>query len=93
MVSPENRDSVPVLYLENQHIKESLHTMEAPIHIVPHEQVISILNKATNYRQLATDLENLQQVIELAMDITADSDWCPDLNHVGFFYQDLFNLC
>lgn len=44
------------------------------------------------YGQPATDLEYLEQVVELAVDIAADGDGRSDLHHVGFFDENLFDL-
>ena len=54
-----------VSYLESQEEKEGLNRAVASIHEIPHEKVVGI-------RALSSDLEELHQIVELSVDVTAD---------------------
>ena len=61
-------ESLPVSDLESQEEADSLHAVVAAVHVVPHEEVVGV-------RGLATDAEQLHQVVELTMNIPADCYW------------------
>lgn len=44
------------------------------------------------YRQFAANLEDLEQVEELAVGVSTDSDGCAYMDHVGFRNENFFGL-
>lgn len=64
---------------------ESFYRIEPTINIVTHENIPSGRNRST----LA---EQLEQVVELAVDIAADSDGCGHRLHITLLNQDLFDF-
>jgi hypothetical protein len=46
MVAPQDGDSTPILYFQQQDVEEGFHAIEAAIHIVAHEQIVRILNQS-----------------------------------------------
>ena len=65
MVTAEDGDSVREAHLECNKKRHSLNTVVAAIDVVAHEQVVGV-------RGLSTNLEQLTQVMELTMDVTAN---------------------
>lgn len=65
VVASQQADPVPVPDLERDEEKEDLHAVVSPIDVVPHEDVVGI-------RGLPADLEQLQKVLELAVDVSAN---------------------
>ena len=68
MISTQDCYSLPKADLERDEEGDSLHAVVAPVHVVPHEEVVGV-------RGLATDAEQLHQVVELTMNIPADCYW------------------
>ena len=68
MISSQDCDSLAEADLEGDQEGDGLHAVVAPIHVVPHEEVVGV-------RGLATDAEQLHQVVELTMNIPADCYW------------------
>jgi hypothetical protein len=85
VVASEDSDAGAVLDLEEEDVEEGLHAIEPAVHVVPHEQVVRV-------RQLPADLEDLQQVEELPVGVSAHSHWRPDMHQVGLLTQDLLGL-
>jgi len=75
VVAAENRDSVREANLERDKEGHSLDTVVATIDIVTHEQVVGV-------GRLSTDLKELEQIMELTMDITANRHRCAHLLNV-----------
>ena len=75
VVASQNRDSMSVAYLKGNQQRHSLHRVVASVHVVSHKQVISVGGLPSNF-------EKLLQVVELAVDITADSDWRIHHRHI-----------
>lgn len=92
VIASEEGDAVSVLDFEDKHVQESLDTMVAAIDVISHEEEVCFLNKRKKYGQFSTDLENFQQVVELAMNIATDCDGSSHLHHIGLFHQDLLHL-
>lgn len=76
MVSSEQRYSVPVLDLQDQNIAETLKGVVPSVDVVAEEQKV-------RFRRRAADLEDLQQIVELAVDVPNDSHWARYARHVG----------
>ena len=85
VVTSEDGDPVPVAHFEADQQSDGLDRVVASVDVIPHEQVVRVWGIASN-------LEELHQVVELSMDITADSDWTPDGLHVGLRLEDVFRL-
>ena len=74
MISTQDCDSLPEADLEGDEEGDRLHAVVAPVHVVPHEEVVGV-------RGLAADAEQLHQVVELTMHIPADCYWTFHLNN------------
>ena len=74
-----------MLDLEEEDVEEGLHAVEAPVHVVAHEEVVGV-------GQLATDLENLKQIEELAVGVAADRHWRTHVDQVGLLAENLLGL-
>lgn len=83
MISSDKSDSLGVSHLEGQQEQERLDRVVASIDEIAHEQVVGV-------GALASHLEELHQVVELSVNVTADSDWGFDVLHIRFFDKDLF---
>lgn len=69
VVAPDHRYPILIFDFEETQQGDDLHTMRAPVHIVPQEQV-------TRVWQVPTHFEYLQQIIELPVDVSHDCDGC-----------------
>ena len=75
VVTTKDCNSVGEADLEGNKERHSLHTVVATIYVVTHEEVVGV-------GRLTTNLKELAQVVELSVDITADSDRSANLLHV-----------
>lgn len=75
VVSSQNRDSISKAHFQTNQQSDRLHRVVTSIHIITHEEVISI-------GAFTSNLEQLNQIVELTMNITADSDWTAHKLHV-----------
>ena len=82
MISPNQSNLIPIPNLQRQKQKESLYRMEPPIDEITHENIIS-------FWTISSDLKQLHQIIELAMDISANSYWCFNILNVTFLKQNI----
>ena len=85
MVTSKQGDVRWVLQLEAQQKLESFYRVISAVNIVAHENVAGV-------RDLAASIEELQQVVELTMDVTADGHGSSDGLSVALFDEDLFDL-
>ena len=85
VVTSQNGDSVLEADLKGHQEGYSLNRVVATIDVVTHEEVVSV-------RGLSSDLEQLAQVVELSVDVTADGHWGAHLLHVRLIYQNFFRL-
>lgn len=85
VVSSEESDVGWVLELQAEQKLERFDGVEASIDEVTHENVASVWN-------LSSLVEELQKVMELAVDISANGDWSFDWLDVAFLDEDLFDL-
>lgn len=67
VVASEQGDPVLVAHLEGQQHEEGLDAVPPAIHIVAQEDVVGI-------GRVPSDLEQLEQVVELPVDVPADGD-------------------
>ena len=81
VVTSEESDMSWVLELEAKEQLECFNGIEASIDEVTHEDIASVWN-------LTTLVEELEEIMELAMDISADGDWSFHWLDVAFLDQD-----
>lgn len=77
--------SLSFLYLKRNKESHCLHRIVASVHIVSHEEVVSVW-------RLAPDLKQLHQVMELTVDVATDCHRTSHLLHVGLLGQNLLCL-
>lgn len=82
MVAAEDGYPAFVLDLEEQDVEEGLDTVKAPINVIAHEEIVGALGRRVEYWKLAADLENLEEVIELSVGVSADGHGSPHVHHV-----------
>ena len=85
VVASQKSDVCWVLHLEAQQELEGFNRVESSVDKVTHENV-------ARRWDLATLVEQLEQIVELAMNITADSHWSFDRLNVAFFDEDLLDF-
>ena len=85
MVATQDRNSVLEADFQCDEQSDCLDAVVAAIDIVAHEEVVCV-------RGLSANLEQLAQVVELAMDVTADRHRRTHLLHVRLVDQDFFRL-
>ena len=76
MVSSQNCDPILEPYFQSDQQGDSLDRVVPSVDVVAHKEVVSV-------RRLTTDLEQLHQVMELTVDVSADSDWALDWLYVA----------
>lgn len=85
MVTTENGNSVREADFKRNEQRHCLNTVVATINVITHEQVVCI-------RGLSTNLEQFTQVMELAVNITANRHRCAHLLHVRLIDQNFLSL-
>lgn len=85
VVATEDGDALRVADLECDQQSDGLDGEVATIDVVSHEEVVGVWVGST-------DLEQLHQVVELAVDITTDGDGTFHGLHVGFVLEHLTRL-
>ena len=85
VVTSQKSDAVGVLQLKTEQKLESLDRVVASIDEVTHEDVAGI-------RNLATFFKKLEEVVELTMNITADSYGRTNWLYVALINQNFFDL-
>ena len=83
MVSSQDCDPGAEPDLEGDEERDSLHAVVSSVHVVAHEQVVCV-------RRLSSDPEQLHQVMELSMNISAHSHRTFHCLDIALFGQDLF---
>ena len=86
MISSQDGQPVGISYFESYEEGDTLNRVVTTVHVVPHEQVIGV-------RKLTTEPEKLLHIVELAMDISANSHGGSHRLHVGLLHQDLLRFC
>ena len=69
MISSQNSYTVRIPHFQSDQETHSLHRVVTSVDVVAHEQIVGI-------RDLASKSEELLEVVELTMDVTADGHWC-----------------
>ena len=85
MVSSKNGDSVLIADLEGNQQGHSLNRVVSSVHIVSHEEVVSV-------GWLSSDVEQLTKIMELSVDVSTDSHGGLHVLHVRLIDQDLLCL-
>ena len=85
MVSSKDGYPVGVPDLQSYQQGDSLNTIVASVYIIAHEKIIGV-------GQLATQSEELLEVMELSVNVSADGHRSLDRLHVALFHKDLFRL-
>lgn len=81
MVASEDGESFFVSNLEAEEEADSFEGVVASIHVISQEEIVSI-------GDIPSDSEEFHEVVELPVDVTADVDWCADVDDIGFFGKD-----
>lgn len=84
VVAAKESDFVGISCFEKHQNSESLDAVVPAINKIAHEDV-------TRGRHFPTTLEEFEQVEELAVNVTADSDGRTDWLDIGFFEEDVFD--
>jgi hypothetical protein len=66
--------------------------MVSSINKITNENIASLLDLSSFISLIITCFEQLQHIIKLAMNITADCNWTGHWLHIGLFKEDLFGL-
>ena len=85
VIATENGDSLGVAHLQGNEQSDSLNRVIAAIDVVTHEKVVCA-------RWLASNFEKLPQIVELAVDITANGHRRFNNGNIGLLNQNLFGL-
>ena len=85
VVASEEGDMSWVLHLEAEEQLESFDGIETSIDKITHEDVSGVWN-------FTAFVEQFQQIVELAMDITTDSDWSLNWLNIALLNQNLFDF-
>lgn len=72
-------------HLQRHQQRHRLHRVVSSVHIISHEQVVSI-------RRFSSYLKQLHHVVELTMDIAAHGHWTLYLLYIRLFCQNIFCL-
>jgi hypothetical protein len=83
VVSSEQGDSVFVPYFQSQKEQECFDAVSSSVDIVSQEDVVGV-------GWVSSDFEEFDQVIELAVDVSADGHWGFDVDCVFLLLEDLF---
>ena len=75
VVAPQNSDSVLIAHLERDEQSDCLDTIIAAIDVVAHKEVVRV-------GRLTSNLEKLAQIMELAVNVAANSHWRTHLLYV-----------
>jgi hypothetical protein len=78
VIASNERDPVRIANLQAKKQQERLERIEAAVDEIAHEEVICV-------RYVAAHAEELHQVMELTVNVTADGDWGVDGDHIAFF--------
>ena len=82
VVASEQSYSVSVPHLEGQQQEEGLNAVPAPINIITQKDVVGV-------GRIASYFEELKQVIQLPVDVTADGNRRSNFDNIGFVFEDL----
>ena len=75
VVAPQDSDSILIAHLERDEQSDCLDTIIAAIDVVAHKEVVRV-------GRLTSNLEKLAQIMELAVNVAANSHWRTHLLHV-----------
>ena len=82
MVSSENGQPFFEPDFDAEQQTDSFNRVVASIDIIPQKEVVGVRN-STSY------FEQFHQIVELSVDVTANIDRRPHVDHIGFLCEDL----
>lgn len=85
VVAARDRYPLAVAHLEREEQRHGLHGVVTAVHVVSHKQIVRL-------RRFASNSEQLNEVVELAMDITAHRHGALDVLHVLLVCQYFASL-
>ena len=85
VVTTKNGDSLGVAHFQGNEQSHCLNWVVTTIDVVTHEKVVGAGRFTTNF-------EKFSQIVELAVDITANGHWRLNTGHVGLLYKNFFSL-
>jgi hypothetical protein len=85
VISSKEGDMLGVFDFEAKQIFESFNRRVASIHEISNENVVGVWD-------LSSSSEQFEEIIELTVNISANSDWSRNWLYVGFFDQDFFGF-
>ena len=85
VISSQDGDSVLIAHLERDKQSDRLDTVVAAIDIVAHKEVVRV-------GRLAANLKKFAQIMELAVNIAANSHRCAHLLHIRLVDEDFLGL-
>ena len=85
VISTEDGDTVRESHFEGDEERHSFNGVVATVDIVTHEEVVGL-------GALASDLKQFDQVMELAVNVSANCDWGINFAHVRLINKDFFCL-
>jgi len=85
VISSQDSDSILIADLKGDKESDGLDGVVASVNVISHEEVVGVGG-------LTTDFEQLAQVVELTVDVTANGDGGAHLLHVGLVDKDFFCL-
>ena len=85
MVTAENGDSVGEAHLESDKKGDSLNTIITTVDVIAHEEIVGV-------GRLTTNLEEFAKIVELTVDVTANSHGRAYLLHVRLVDQNFLSL-
>ncbi len=81
VVAPQKRHAQRVLHLEREQQADCLHTVSSAVHVVAQEQEVV-------ERRRSAHLEQLQQVVELAVDVAHDNDRRANFHAIFIIFEN-----
>jgi len=85
VISANQRDTIRISHLQSKQQEEGFHAIVSTIDEIAHKEIVG-------FRTLATNFEELDEVIELAMDVATDGDRSLNFYDVAFFGQDFLGF-
>ena len=85
MVTSKDSKSILKADLQSDEKSDCLDRVVSAIDVVTHEEIVGV-------GRLTTNLKQFPQIVELAVNVTADRDWSTDLLDVRFVNKDFLCL-
>lgn len=84
MVSSEKGHSVFIPDLKGKEKEECFDTISASVDVISKENIVGV-------RRISANFEEFEEIIKLSMYISANSNWRPNFNSIGFILENV--LC